>query len=118
MAKRISAKIEEYTDKEGAKKGKYVDIGVIMQNANGEYMMLNPSVDLAGVLLMQNVLAVNSGKEARANVMCSIFDNDNQSSAPAQRQQQQQQAPSQGGSGGGDDGFSDIPFGPVDFRVY
>ncbi|MFT6835113.1 MAG: hypothetical protein ACJA0H_001147, partial [Francisellaceae bacterium] len=42
MAKRISAKIEEY-QKDGQTKGKYVDIGVIMQNANGEYMMLNPS---------------------------------------------------------------------------
>ena len=116
MAKRISAKIEEY-QKDGQTKGKYVDIGVIMQNANGEYMMLNPSVDLAGVLLMQNVLAVNSGKEARGNVMCSIFDNDNQSSAPAQRQPQQQ-SPAQGGSGGGDSDFDKIPFGPVDFRVY
>jgi hypothetical protein len=104
MAKRISAKIEEY-QKDGQTKGKYVDIGVIMQNANGEYMMLNPSVDLAGVLLMQNVLAVNSGKEARGNVMCSIFDNDSQSSAPAQRQQQQQaqQTPE-------DDHFPDVPF--------
>jgi hypothetical protein len=104
MAKRISAKIEEY-QKDGQTKGKYVDIGVIMQNANGEYMMLNPSVDVAGVLLMQNVLAVNSGKEARGSVMCSIFDNDNQSSAPAQRQPQQQAAPAPS-----DDGFDDIPF--------
>jgi hypothetical protein len=106
MAKRISAKIEEY-QKDGQTKGKYADIGVIMQNANGEYMMLNPSVDLAGVLLMQNVLAVNSGKEARGNVMCSIFDNDNQSSALAQRQPQQAPAAP---ALGDEDEFLDIPF--------
>jgi hypothetical protein len=105
MAKRISAKIEEY-QKDGQTKGKYVDIGVIMQNANGEYMMLNPSVDLAGVLLMQNVLALNTAKEARGNVMCSIFDNDNQSSAPAQRQPQQAPA----APAPGDDDFNKIPF--------
>ena len=43
------------------------------------------------------------------------FISDGQSSAPAQRQQ----APAAGGSGGGvDDGFQDIPFGPIDFRAY
>ncbi len=54
--------------------------------------------------------------EIVANEM-QMLGGKSESSAPAQRQPQQQ-APAQGGSGGGDDGFDDIPFGPVDFRAF
>lgn len=70
--KRIAAKVEEY-QKDGQTKGKYVDIGVIMENSNGEYVMLNPTVDLAGVLIKQRLL--NPGK-ASGSVIASVFDSE------------------------------------------
>ncbi len=105
MARRITAKIEEY-QKDGQTKGKYIEIGVILENSNGEYMMLNPTVDLAGVLMKQRILAQETGKKVGGSVLCSIFDNDNQSSQP--RQHPTQSAPVQETQP--DDGFDDIPF--------
>lgn len=70
MAKRITAKIEIYTDKEGNQKGKYVDIGVILSNDNGEYILLNPTIDLSGVLIKQRLM---NPQKAGGSVMCNIF---------------------------------------------
>ncbi len=101
MTKRITAKIDEY-QKDGQTKGKYADIGVILSNDNGEYIMLNPTVDLSGVLMKQRSLSHKNGKKLGDNVMCSIFDNDQQS-APKSPPPTQQEAPK-------DDGFDDLPF--------
>ena len=103
MSKRISAKIGTYM-KDGQEKGKYVDLGAILSNQNGEFILLNPSVSLSGVLAMQNTMAMTEGKQLKDNVMCSIFDNsqgnyNNNSQPPAQQsvpnmgQQQQQGVP-------------------------
>lgn len=93
--KRITAKIDEY-EKDGQTKGRYVDIGVINSNGNGEYILLDPTVNLAGVLMKQRVLAQKQGKKGSNAVMCSIFENDNQ---PKQQQ-----------GGAASDFESDIPF--------
>ena len=79
MTKRITAKIEEY-EKNGEIKGKYVDIGVILNGQHGEFVMLNPTVDLSGVLMKQRLLAQKNNGKPGDNVMCSIFDNDQQQS--------------------------------------
>lgn len=92
MAKRITAKIDEY-QKDGQMKGKYVELGVIMSNQNGEYILLNPTVDLGGVLAMQNVMSQNAGKPQSTRIMCGVYDNDNQGQMS---QPQRQQAPQQG----------------------
>ena len=108
MTKRIVAKTGEY-QKDGANKGEYMKLGVMLNNANGEYMLLDPSVNLAGVLIKQNVLAAKAGGQQRDMVMISIFEDDNQqqqapqqqnqgfSNQSQQQQQQQYQAPNQGG---------------------
>ncbi len=85
MAKRITAKVEEY-QKDGETKGKYVEIGVILENNNGQFILLDPTVNLAGVLAKQNVMEFSKGGQMRDNVMCSIFDNDNQQNQPNQNQ--------------------------------
>lgn len=99
MAKRIVAKTGEYTNQQGEPKGEYTKLGVMLNNNNGDYMLLDPSVNLAGVLIKQNALAAKSGKEQRDMVMISIFDDDSQ-----QQQQQgggyQQQQPQQQQQGG------------------
>ena len=97
--KRLVAKVGEY-QKNGETKGDYVRVGVLMpSNDDGEYLLLDPSVNLAGVLAKQNIYAVNNGKQARDSVMVSVFsDNNQQQSAPQMNQQvpqMQQGAPQQ-----------------------
>ena len=82
MAKRIMVKIDEY-QKEGKTKGKYLEAGVILENANGEFILLHPEINLAGVLTKQNLLAHAQGKKPNTSVMCSIF-NDQPESAHQQ----------------------------------
>lgn len=88
MAKRLVAKVGEY-QKDGQTKGEYVKIGVILENQNGEYMLIDPSVSLSGVLAKQNTMAANSGQPMRDNVMASIFTDQNQQGGYQQNNQQQ-----------------------------
>ena len=90
MAKRIVAKTGEY-QKDGQTKGEYTKLGVMLTNDNGEYMLLDPSVSLAGVLIKQNALAAKTGKDQRDMVMISIFDDDNNAQGAQNQGQQQQQ---------------------------
>ena len=101
MSKRIMAKVDSY-QKDGETKGKYVEIGVILSNENGEYALINPGVNLAGVMMQQRI---NLNQTKGSSVMCSIFDNDNQ-----QSNNNQQQAPAQQAAPTNDALEIDIPF--------
>lgn len=98
MAKRIVAKTGEYTNQQNEQKGEYTKLGVILSNDKGEYMLLDPSVSLAGVLIKQNALAAKTGGQQRDMLMVSIFEDDNQSQGQQNNQQQgqQQNQPQQG----------------------
>jgi len=92
MARRLTAKIGEY-EKDGQTKGKYVDIGVILSNDNGEYALLDPTINLSGVLQKQNMLAhkkLKAGGKARIgeSVICSIFSDEAQQQSQPQGGQQ------------------------------
>ena len=94
MKKTISAVIGEY-QKDGQTKAEWADVGVILTSNNGkEYMLLNAEVSLAGILAKQNVLAQIKGEKHRANVMCSI--NEEQSNQQQNNNQQQGQQQGQG----------------------
>ena len=112
MAKRLVVKTGTYTDREGAEKGRYVEVGVILSNDKGEFALLNPGVNLAGLMLQQRVAGI--GKRDSDMVMCSIFDNSNDSRQPAQGGQQRSQPRGGGGSdpapAKGGDFDDDIPF--------
>jgi hypothetical protein len=106
MAKRLVAKVGTYTDRDGNEKGRYVEVGVILSNDNGEFALLDPSVNLAGVMLQQRVAGM--GKRDSDRVMVSIFDNDSRGSGQTQQRR---------GGGGqdtappkGSDFDDDIPF--------
>lgn len=95
MAKRLVIKTGEY-QKDGETKGEYLKLGVVLSNDSGSYVLLDPSINLAGALIKQNVMAEKNGKPARDMLMVSIFSDDNkgqQRQQPAQQQQQQQPAP-------------------------
>jgi len=88
MNKRIVARVGSYVSKQtGEEKKEYQNIGVILTNDNGEYGLLDPCINLAGVLLKQNILAAKEGKPQRDKVAFSIFSDDPK---PQQTQQQPQ----------------------------
>ena len=76
MAKRIVAKVGSY-EKNGETKNRYQEIGVILENSNGEYVLLDPTVDLAGVMMLQRIA---SGKGEK--VICSIFTDEPRTNSP------------------------------------
>lgn len=91
MNKRIVARVGSYVSKQtGEEKKEYQNIGVILAGENGEYGLLDPCINLAGVLLKQNILAAKEGKPPRDKVAFSIFSDD------PKPQQTQQQAPQMG----------------------
>ena len=67
--KDLVIKVGEY-EKDGEKKGRYVKLGTILNGDNGEYALIEPTVDLAGCMMQQRIM--NGGKGN--SVMCSIFD--------------------------------------------
>ncbi len=90
--KRLSAVVGEYTDKQsGQQKADWSNVGIIGVSAKGkEYMLLDPSVSLAGLLVKQNVLAANKGEKLSDMVMISIIEEQAQNNNQGQQQQQQQ----------------------------
>lgn len=100
--KRIVIKTGEY-QKDGETKGEYVNLGVMMDGDNGPYMLLDPTVNLAGCLTKQNMLNHQKGKKTGSSVMVSVFDSDRNKSA--------NNAPQPANNAPSDDSFSDdIPF--------
>ena len=100
MTKRLSAVTGEYT-KDGQQKAEWTNVGVIITGKNGkDYALLDPSVNLAGVLIKQNVLAAKKGEQPSDMVMTSIFEEQQsqqqggyQQQAPQHQQQPPQQQP-------------------------
>ena len=80
--KRLSAVVGEYT-KDNQQKAEWANIGVIGIGKNGkEYMLLDPTVNLAGVLVKQNVLAQKRNEAPSDMVMASIFEETNNNQKP------------------------------------
>lgn len=106
--KDLVVKTGEYQNQQGETKAEWTKVGVILSNQNGEYALLDPAINLAGVLQKQNALAIKQRKEGNekartgTSVMCSIFDK----SQDGGQQQGSQTAP----QGGGDIDDSEIPF--------
>ncbi len=108
MSKRIVARVGSYTNSNNEQKGEYQNIGVILSNDKGEYGLLDPAINLAGILIKQNILAAKENKPQREKVAFSLFEdkpkNDNsyntnqpyaQPAPQPQQYQQTQQAPPQ-----------------------
>ena len=102
MTKRLVAVTGEYVSKQdNQQKAEYTEIGVIITGKNGkDYALLDPAINLAGVLMKQNALAAKRGEAPSDRVMLSVFEQDNQQQAPQggyqQAPQQQYQQPQQG----------------------
>lgn len=89
MAKDLVASVSKYTNNNGEEKYQNVKVGVILEKDGREFALIDPTVNLAGVLAKQNMLNHQEGRQIRDSVMCSVFDNSNrQQQAPAAPQQQ------------------------------
>lgn len=90
MTKRLVAVTGEYLSKQdNQQKAEYTEIGVIITGKNGkEYALLDPAINLAGVLMKQNVLAAKRNEPPSDRIMLSIFEQQSQG-APQQQQPQQ-----------------------------
>jgi len=95
MTKRLVAVTGEYVSKQdNQQKAEYTEIGVIITGKNGkDYALLDPAINLAGVLMKQNALAAKRNEPPSDRVMLSVFEQDNQQQG--QQQQGHQQPPQQ-----------------------
>ena len=92
MTKRLSAVTGEYTDKQGQQKAEWTTVGALIVGKNGkEYVLLDPTVNLAGVLQKQNIIAMKKGEQPSDMVMTSVFDDSQQNNQPQGGYNQPQQ---------------------------
>lgn len=92
MTKKIVAVTGEYINREQQQKAEFTEIGIVGVGKNGkEYVMLDPTISLAGVLVKQNALAAKRNEAPSDMIMCSMVDNDsNQGQQQGGYQQPQQ----------------------------
>jgi len=111
MAKRIVVKVGSYTNAQNETKGEYVKVGVILSNDNGEFILLDPSINMAGLLLKQQINGI--AKNGSDSVIASIFSDEQNQSAPqkAASMSQANQAPS-----GANEHDPDIPFMSYEYK--
>ena len=91
----LAVKTGEYTAADGSQKGRYTNVGLVMQGTDGMFALLEPGVNLAGLLIQQNAIATSKGKQPSTSVMCSMFEpnrNGQQAAPMPQPTQPQQQA--------------------------
>lgn len=102
MAKQIIAVTGEYQKQDGTQGANFAEIGVVMTSQNGrDYALLDPTINLAGILLKQNALAAAKGEQPRDMVMCSVKERQQGNNAKTQQgynqEPQQRQPPAQQG---------------------
>ena len=93
MAKAFDAVVKtgEYTNNQGELKGRYTNIGVVMNGDNGQYLLLEPGINLAGILIQQNQIAAAKGQPPRSSVMVSLYEPNQQGQQPMPQPTQQPQ---------------------------
>lgn len=78
MAKKydLVVKTGEYTNRDGEVKARYMNIGVVMENDKGPYMLLNRTFNPAGV----------PGNADKDNIIVSMFEDRGDRNAPVDKQ--------------------------------
>ena len=90
MAKKLSAAVGSY-QKDAQDKVRWQNIGVIMESNGKEYVLLDPTVCLGGILALQNAEAMKKGEQLRDRIMVGVFEEDQQGGQQAPQQQPQRQ---------------------------
>jgi len=92
MAKKLSAAVGSY-QKDGQDKVRWQNIGVIMESNGKEYVLLDPTVSLSGIMTLQNAEAMKKGEQLRDRIMVGVFEDDQHGGQQAPQQYQPQQQP-------------------------
>jgi len=71
----LAVKTGEYTNKEGAVKGTYENIGAVMESDGRKYILLNRTFNPAGL----------SNPDNRSTIIVSLFEPRGKESAPASK---------------------------------
>ncbi len=78
----LVVKVGEYTDNQGQTKGRFKNVGVVMDGQNGPYILLDRTFNPAGV----------GGNDGRESIIISMYEPKQEGGQPAQ---QRSAAPSQ-----------------------
>jgi hypothetical protein len=89
----LAVKVSTFTNKQGEQKNKWANIGAVMQNDNGFFMILDRTFNPAGV----------PNPEHKESLLVSMFE-------PNENQGGQQQAPQQSQQAPADDFGDYVPF--------
>jgi len=75
MNKDLVVKTGTYRDKgTGTEKGEYTKIGTMLESENGEYILMDIGVDLAGLYIKQSKMNREAGKETKgASLMVGVY---------------------------------------------
>ena len=77
----LVVKVGEYTDGQGQTKGRFKNVGVMMQGDNGPYILLDRTFNPAGV----------GGNDGRESIIISLFEPKQDGNQPSAAQQQHSQ---------------------------
>lgn len=103
MAKKydLVVKVGEYTDGQGQTKGRFKNVGVMMEGQNGPYILLDRTFNPAGV----------SGNEGRESIIVSMYEPRDNAGGVQQNSGQQQHSQKKANAYRDDDlGGDSIPF--------
>ncbi len=80
----LVVKVGEYTDSQGQTKGRFKNVGVMMDGDKGPYILLDRTFNPAGV----------GGNDGRESIIISLYEpkQDGQQPSPAQQAHSQQKA--------------------------
>ena len=103
MAKKydLVVKVGEYTDQSGQTKGRFKNVGVMMEGQNGPYILLDRTFNPAGV----------SGNEGRESIIVSMYEPRDNAGGVQQNSAQQQHSQKKANAYRDDDlGGDSVPF--------
>jgi len=78
----LVVKVGEYTDGQGQTKGRFKNVGVMMEGENGPYILLDRTFNPAGV----------GGNDGRESIIVSLYEPKQDGQQQAQSQHSQQKA--------------------------
>ena len=102
MAKKydLVVKVGEYTDGQGQTKGRFKNVGVMMEGQNGPYILLDRTFNPAGV----------GGNDGRESIIVSLYEPKQDGQQPSQAQQAHSQQKANAFQPQPHDLSDDVPF--------
>jgi len=81
IKQKLVATVDKYTDRDGNERKRYVTVGHLHEGDYGDYITLDPSVSLGGVLAMQKINGITKREDSR--IFVNLYDPQPRGDAPA-----------------------------------